>query len=419
MARILLIADAGSHGGFATVSHNIFERLVRDFGHDVHVLACNYKGDFWPTNLKLYVANQKDPKDYIGLSRIVEMAAKVMPDAVVFVQDPPVVLKALLSNPHDADRVLWRGMDGTVAGQYARWRPALLAYLAVDGYENPKAWDELLPRVNRIAMSHHGQAAMPEAPVVWHGVDTEMYHPGDKAEAKRALGFNPDRFLVLRVDKNTWRKDYPASWRAMRPVLRRHPDIDLHWHARRTASDGYDLQMVVWNDEDIRDRITWSGPQEAGESVGVPEELLATLFRAADLFVSTSWGEGFGLTILQAMASGTPVVAQDCSAVTEVVGPGGILIKPKDRMHVPMGQMQCVPDVDRFTYWIERLYESKPMREALGRAAVEQASKFSWDIAASRFHEHITNAIERNQAELDAMTDETPASAGVEVGVSI
>lgn len=418
MARILWIADAGSHGGFATVTHQIGERLVRDFGHDIHVLACNYQGDYWPTNLKLYPASQKDPQDKIGITRFVEMAAKVQPDAVMFVQDPPVVLKSLLSNPHDTDRVLWRGMDGMVEGKYARWRPAILAYLAIDGYENPRAWDEMVPRVKRIAMSHHGGSAMPEAPVVWHGVDTDIYHPGDKAEAKRALGFDPDRFLVLRVDKNTWRKDYPASWLAMKPILRRHPDIDMHWHARRTASDGYDLQMVQWNDEDIRERVSWSGPQEAGQAVGVPEEMLATLFRAADLFISTSWGEGFGLTILQAMASGTPVIAQDCSAITEVVGPGGILIKPKGRMHVPMGQMQCIPDVDKFTYWIEHLYNSAKLREALGRAAVEQARKFSWDIAASRMHEHITNAIEANLAELAAMADETPASPGVEVGVS-
>lgn len=413
MARLLWVGDGGSHGGFATVTHAIGERLVRDFGHDIHVLAANYLGDFWNTNLKLYVANQKEPKDIVGLSRMVEMCAKLMPDAIVFVNDPRVVLRALLENPWDAEHVLWRGMDSQSG---FRWKPPILGYLAIDGYNSPRSWDILEQRVIRIAMSHHGQTAMPEAPVVWHGVDTSVFYPRDKAESKRALGFDPNRFLILRVDKNTWRKDYPSTWRALRPLLRRHPDIDVHFHCQRDAKDGYDLEAVRWNDEDIRDRVTMS--ENLGGYVGITQEQLATLFSAADLFVSTSWGEGFGLTLLEAMAAGTPVVAQDCSAITEVVGPGGRLIKPKDRMYVPMGQEHCVPDVDNFTYWIERLYESRPMREALGRAAVEQASKFSWDIAASRFHEHITNAIERNQAELDAMTDETPASPGVEVGVS-
>ena len=415
MARILWISDAGSHGGFSTVTHQIGERLVRDFGHDIHVLATNYQGDHWDTNLKLYVPTLNEPKDTFGLHRVVELCAKIMPEAVMFVQDPKVVLRFLLQNPHDPENVLWRGFS--IPGVDFAWKPALLAYLAIDGYNSPRMWDILAERVTRIAMSHHGRTAMPEAPVIWHGVDTSVYYPRDKAEAKRALGYDPDRFLILRVDKNTWRKDYPATWKALRPVLRAHPDIDIHWHCRTEASDGYNLDAVRWNDEDIRDRVNTTGDLAATPFTGVPEEQLALLFSAADLFVSTSWGEGFGLNNLQAMASGTPVIAQDCSANTEVIGDTGILIRPKDRMYVPMGQEQCVPDVERFSYWIEHLYNSRKQREAFGRAAVERAKMFSWDTAASRLHEQIVNSIESTRAET-AQTDETPASPGVEVGVS-
>ena len=140
--------------------------------------------------------------------------------------------------------------DGT------RYKPPIIGYLAIDGYENPRQWDVLAERVTRVAMSHFGQQAMPEAPVIWHGVDTSVFHPGDKAEASGQLGFDPDRFLVLRVDKNTWRKDYPSSWKALRPVLRAHPDIDVHFHCRPVAPDGYDINAVRWNDEDVRDRVT-------------------------------------------------------------------------------------------------------------------------------------------------------------------
>lgn len=410
MSKILWCADAGSHGGFASVTHAIGERLVRDYGHDIHVLAANFHGDHWPTNLKLYVANQKQEKDIVGMSRIVEMCAKVQPDAIVFVQDPKVVLNVLTANPWDTEAVLWRGME--TEGGY-RWKPPILGYLAIDGYNSPRSWDVLTQRVDRIAMSHHGRMAMPEAPIIWHGVDTDVFYPRDKAESKRALGFDPKRFLVLRVDKNTWRKDYPATWRAMRPILRRHADIDLHLHCRRVASDGYDLDAVRWNDEDIRDRVTTT--DNLGGYVGIDQERLATLYSAADLFVSTSWGEGFGLTLLEAMAVGTPVIAQDCSATSEVVGPGGILIKPAGRMHVPMGQEQCIPDVDRFTYWIEKLYEARAQRESLGRAAAEHARKFSWDEAARRFDAEIAASIERSRLTLAA---ETPIPAQAEVGVS-
>lgn len=388
MSKLLVWADAGCHSGFAQVTHNIFERLVRDFGHDVHVLAPNFKGDHWDTNLKLYVPTKDNADDIMGMHRIVELTAQVMPDAIVFINDPKVVMNCLLANPWDVERVLWRGIRGEAGYTY---RPPIIGYLAVDGYESPRQWDALAERVTRVAMSHHGQAAMPEAPVVWHGVDTSVFHPRDRAESKRALGLDPSRFLVLRVDKNTWRKDYPSSWKALRPVLRRHSDIDVHFHCRPTAPDGYDLTAVRFNDEDVRDRVSLTA--DLGGYTGVSAEQLATLYSAADLFLSTSWGEGFGLTLLEAMACGTPVLAQDCSAIPEVVGPGGILVKPKGRMTVPMGQEQCLPDVEKFSYWIEHLYNSRPMRERLGAAAAEHAKTFSWDYAAKAFDSILTREI--------------------------
>ena len=56
MSKVLWLGDAGCHTGFARVTHAIGERLVRDFGHEVHVLAINYDGgDPWDTPLKMYV----------------------------------------------------------------------------------------------------------------------------------------------------------------------------------------------------------------------------------------------------------------------------------------------------------------------------------------------------------------------------
>ena len=387
--KVLLVADAGAHSGFATVSENIFGRLVTEYGHEVHCLATNFHGDEWPTPLKLYVPNYDNRHDIMGMSRFTELMAKVMPDTIVFIQDPKVVLNALWANPWDPERILLRGMKHPSGLLY---KPSILAYLAIDGYNNPKSWDALVDMgVKRIAMTHFGQAVMPEAPVIWHGVDTKVFHPGDKREAKQQLGLDPDHFLILRVDKNSWRKDYPSSWKALRPVLRRYPDIDVHFHCRPTSPVGYDLDGVRWNDEDIRDRVSFT--PNLGGFQGIGDDQLATLYRAADLFLSTSWGEGFGLTILEAMASGTPVLAQDCSAITEVVGLGGILVKPAGRMSVPMGQEQCLPDIDKFTYWIEHLYNSRQLREKLGEAAVAQAARFSWDEAAKRFDHQITAAV--------------------------
>lgn len=386
--KLLWVGDAGVHSGFAAVTHNIAERLVRDYGFDIHVLAVNYQGDHWDTPLKLYPATKDVPYDIQGMSRIIKMCADVMPDGLFFINDPAVVRNTLLFNPWDSERLLWRGMS-TPSG--AVFRPPIFAYLPIDGYDHPRSWDVLTERVTRIAMTHFGQAAMPEAPVVWHGVDTAVFHPRDRKKAKAALGFDPDRFLILRVDKNSIRKDYAATWRALRPVLRRHSDIDVHFHCQPFSPDGFNLDAVRFNDEDIRDRVTFT-PSLSGYT-GLDGDRLATLYAAADVFVSTSWGEGFGLTILEAMASGTPVVAQDCSAISEVVGDAGMLIAPGPRITTPMGQEQCLPDTAAFSEAIERLYTSRGRRRALGAAGAERAKRYSWDIAAERMNTIIGQVI--------------------------
>jgi len=217
VARILLNADAGAHTGFATVTHGIFDRLARDYGHEIHCLAINYRGDYWDTPLRLYPATMKVPTDVQGQSRMVELLGRLLPEVVVYINDPAVVLKNLLANQWDTERALWRGVTN---GQ-ASYKPPILAYLPVDGYNQPRAWDTLAERVQRVAMTHFGRAVMPEAPVIWHGVNHEVFYPRDKAESKQRMGYDPDRFLILRVDKNAFRKDYPATWRAMRPLMRR------------------------------------------------------------------------------------------------------------------------------------------------------------------------------------------------------
>lgn len=390
MARILLIADCGVPSGFGTVTAEIFTRLVRDFGHEVHVLAINWRGDTADLPFRFYLPTQLDGFDTLGQSRYVELVAKVMPDIIFFINDPSVVLNCLTNNKYDPDRVLWRGVQ---SGE-TEYKPPILAYMPIDGYDSPKSWDILAERATRIAMTHFGQAAMPEAPVVWHGVDQTIFKPQDKKEAKLALGFDPDRFLVLRVDKNSFRKDYPDTWRALRPLMNKYTDIDAHFHCLPRTSDGNDLMAFAWNDEGIRDRLSFS-PQLTGYT-GWSIENIATLYAAADLFVSTSWGEGFGLTLLEAMAAGTPVIATDCSAISEVVGDGGLLIPPQGRIAAPMGQDQCLPDVPAFTSAIEHFYQSAGLRKSLRAKAIKQAARFSWDEAARRMNDSIQSALPKS-----------------------
>lgn len=409
---ILWLGDAGCTTGFGRVTHAIGDRLVRDYGWDIHVIAVNYDGDYWPTPLKLYRPNMRVQNDIYGQSRYVELIGQLMPKATVMLNDPYVVLKFIFRNKWDEDLVL------------GRFGP-LLAYMPVDGQNFPTAWGKLPELVNKlpplkggtgpgfqpIVMAEHGRKMFPGAPLVYHGIDSDFFHPvtlkapmtmsngaviTSKGDAKEALGIPRDGFLVLRVDRNSHRKNFAESWKALLPVMRRHKDVYAWFHCR-AEGDQVELPQVISRDPDTAARFRFPG--DFSTKIGWKNEDLAVLYNAADVFLSTSYGEGFGLTLGEAAATGIPVIAQNVSSIPEVVGPGGVLLEPARDITVDSGEDQWLPNIEAFTDAIERLYGSRGARRNIGEAGRAHVEKsFSWDLAAKQFDELITKAVQEAPA---------------------
>jgi glycosyltransferase involved in cell wall biosynthesis len=99
----------------------------------------------------------------------------------------------------------------------------------------------------------------------------------------------------------------------------------------------------------------------------VSKEELAMLYRGASCLIFPSRYEGFGLPVLEAMASGTPVVATAAGAVPEVAGDAAVLVEPGD--------------ADALAAGIERALAE---RERLRAAGLERARSFSWVETARR-----------------------------------
>ncbi len=100
----------------------------------------------------------------------------------------------------------------------------------------------------------------------------------------------------------------------------------------------------------------------------VPDEELAALFAACDAFVFPSLYEGFGLTPLEAMACGAPVVCSNASSLPEVLGDAAVLVNPRQ-----VGEIAAA---------VERVITDRALREELRAKGIAQAAKFSWERAA-------------------------------------
>jgi glycosyltransferase involved in cell wall biosynthesis len=96
---------------------------------------------------------------------------------------------------------------------------------------------------------------------------------------------------------------------------------------------------------------------------------LATLYRGAAVVAVPSLTEGFGITALEAMASGTPVVVSNTSSLPEVVGEAGLLVDPTDAEQIATA--------------IVRTLTERGLRDGMVARGLERARAFSWERAAS------------------------------------
>jgi glycosyltransferase involved in cell wall biosynthesis len=178
------------------------------------------------------------------------------------------------------------------------------------------------------------------------------------------------------------------------PIAEQDPGVVLLMHCNPTDSTGYNLiDDITRMPAEIRDgkRVWFTGRHDTW--VGLDASELVALYNAADLYVTTTGGEGFGLTIAEALACEVPVVSSDWAAESEVIGPGGIMVPPLAdkygetvRFHSEFGMDWAVPDPRGFIEPVLSLL-SKPSRRrqmgAEGRKHVVRS--FNWDTATQQF----------------------------------
>lgn len=153
--------------------------------------------------------------------------------------------------------------------------------------------------------------------VARHGIDTDLLRPSPEAAQLRThLGIRPGETVLLFVGFVTPRKglDYLAA--AMH-LIEPTPRLLIVGRWSRVYRDRFRA-------------LLGSAAARVMECGFVPEEEMPAYYSMADILVSPSLLEGFGLPLIEALACGTPVVATDAGAIAEVVGPGGVLVPPRD-----------------------------------------------------------------------------------------
>lgn len=216
-----------------------------------------------------------------------------------------------------------------------------------------------------------------EPPLVLpNGVDTERFHPG----AQGAPGARDGRFTVLFVGRLDPRKGLGVLLRAWPRVVK-----ELGGEARLNVVGSSALAPFVRASVPpaVRDTVHFAG--------AVPSRALAGWYAASDLFVSPATrNESFGIVLLEAMASGKPIVCSDLPGYRAVCRPRseGLLVPPGD----PFALAAAITAVAR----------DSRLARALGERGRRRAEAFDWT--------RIGQALEGVYADvLQGRTPRTPA----------
>jgi D-inositol-3-phosphate glycosyltransferase len=211
------------------------------------------------------------------------------------------------------------------------------------------------------------------------GVDLEVFRPGSRAAARAQLGLPADAVVLLFVGRLQPHKGPDVFLRAAGELVRRDPSLRARLvvavvggpSGRSCAGMGALASLA--DEQGLGDQVRWARP--------VPQEQLATWYRAADLTVVPSHSESFGLVALESQACGTPVVAAD------VGGLGTAVLADRS------GVLVAGHDPGAWADAIAALLGDPARRERYGRAGVAHAARFSWAGSAARMLDVYTEAI--------------------------
>jgi glycosyltransferase involved in cell wall biosynthesis len=375
--RLLVFADAGVQTGFARVCHALCDRLMARW--DIAVTGINFYGDPAPYPYPIYPAFRGG--DLWGIGRYRELVDKLHPDVTLVIQDPWNV----------APFVELKGDE------------KLVAYMPVDAEHQPAA-----RRLNgldlAICYTHYGCTQLRRCgyegamAIVPHGVDRTTFFPQDRVAARMALGMrqeDAEELLIIgAVNRNQPRKRLDLTLYAFAALHARwHGQrLKLLMHADPKEPIGYDLiALAQWLgiDEDVRFACAAREDGTSRIQPHIPDDHLALLYNAMDMQVTTSIGEGWGLTVHEGMACGVPQILPEHSALAEWAHRVALFVPAPHpvathQIHT-IGRAVDHRDVaDAMEILALDPQECQRLRAA-GLALVSEP-RFSWDTIAGQFH---------------------------------
>lgn len=396
--HILCLFDYLCTTGFATVSQNIIPQLKRHFGPRLRldIFAVNYfaQGVEPDRYTRIYPAGKllegSSNQDAFGRTAFLKILQETPYDGVFIIQDPHVILKIvpllqkIRSEKKQQNRKAFKSMF----------------YFPIDGRPLPVDFEHFDFFDKIVTYTEYGRKEVlsirPELrsklDVILHGVNPKNFYPLSPEKKKLFredyFGKNASKTIVLSVNRNQPRKDIPTTIMAFEYYQTQYNhDAFLYLHMTPTDPMGWNLYTLL-QQTNLKEGIDYMFPSEDQWNAGTSIETLNAIYNAADVFVTTTSGEGWGLTITEAMMCKCPVVAPDHSSITEIGGHGERIFELKELLpycthYDSMIRWQC-----HYEEVAEQLHEAitnRELAEKKVKLAYEYMQTITWDKICRRW----------------------------------
>ncbi len=366
---LLWIGDVLVPTGFATVTHAVLNHLRHDW--EVIVSGINYDGS--PHELPYDVMPAWQGGDMWGMNRFKHLCTEFDPAAVIINND-------------------WWNV-----AEFAKNAPEgvrIIGYMPVDGGNLDTAAMLELNRLHAAVwytdFGHRAAVAggfSGRRHVIPHGIDTEVFQPSDKHEARLQLGLTvpPDAFIVGNINRNQPRKRLDLTIQIFAAWIKQHKIDDAHLLLHCAQKDtGWDLRRVAGY-YGVSDRLILTGADDIRDMQDVSR--LKHIYSSIDVQMTTTLGEGWGLTTMEGMACGIPQIVPEASALGEWARPAVKIPCSRTLFHPEINTTGSLVDEAPFVAALQALYQSKAERSRLAAEGLAhvRGEDFRWETVAGQF----------------------------------
>lgn len=201
-----------------------------------------------------------------------------------------------------------------------------------------------------------------------NGVDTGLFQPRNNHRQP-----NPNHITLLHVGRLGREKRVDAVLRAFANLASAHPNVRLLIVGDGPEANALNKMAAALG---VADRVKFMG--------FVPHNRLPEIYRQADIFVTASTIETQGLVVLEAMASGLPIVGVDAMALPDLIrhGANGYLVKPGNEMALAASMTQLIQSVE-LRHYMGRKSRSLALQHSLPKISLAYECLYQDVIAKS------------------------------------